>query len=88
MAFREDRPISARQPLFFETMIRWSRRNPLPAALMAVSLLLLTLVAVSATVGFLSTMDALNKERHVFLLQITIKPLGRPNIGLLNDVGL
>ena len=48
LAFVEDRPISARQPLFFETMIRWSRRNPLPAALTAISLLLLTLVAISA----------------------------------------
>ena len=62
LAFVEDRPISARRPLLLETMIRWSRRNPLPATLAAISLLLLTLVAISASVGFLATTDALNKE--------------------------
>ncbi len=61
-AFVEDRPISARRPLFLETAIRWGRRNPLSAALAAFSLLLLTLVAISASIGFLATTDALNKE--------------------------
>ena len=62
LAFVEDRPIKARPPSTLENVAKWSRRNPLAAALSAVSALLLTLVAVSATIGYLFTIDALNKE--------------------------
>jgi len=62
LAFVEDRPIKARPPSTFENVTKWSRRNPLAAALSAVSALLLTLVAVSATIGYLYTIDALDKE--------------------------
>ncbi len=62
MAFVEDRPISARPPMFFETAFRWARRNPLPAILSALSALLLALVAVVASIGYLYTTDALTKS--------------------------
>jgi len=62
LAFVEDRPINARPPSTMENVIKWSRRNPLAAVLSAVSALLLTLVAVSATIGYLYTIDALDKE--------------------------
>ncbi len=62
LAFVEDRPIAARRLFFVERAIRWSQRNPLAAGLSAVSLVLLILVAVSASIGYFTTMDALNKE--------------------------
>ncbi len=62
LAFVEDRPIAARPPSTLETIVKWGRRNPLAAALSAVSALLLMLVAVSATIGYLYTIDALDKE--------------------------
>jgi serine/threonine protein kinase len=62
LAFVDDRPISARPPSTFENIVKWGRRNPLAAALSAVSALLLILVAVSASIGYLYTMDALNRE--------------------------
>ena len=62
LAFVEDRPIKARPPSTLENVVKWGRRNPLAAALSAVSALLLTLVAVSATIGYLYTIDALDKE--------------------------
>lgn len=61
-AFVGDRPISARPPSALENAVKWGRRNPLAAALSAISALLLTLVAVSASIGYLYTMDALGKE--------------------------
>jgi len=64
LAFVEDRPIAARPPSTLENVVKWSRRNPLPAALSVISALLLMLVAISATLGFLSTMDALEKEAN------------------------
>ncbi len=64
MAFVEDRPIAARPPSTLENVIKWSRRNPLPAALSVTSTLLLMLVAVSATIGYLFTTDALQKEAN------------------------
>ncbi|MFT5304170.1 MAG: serine/threonine protein kinase/tetratricopeptide (TPR) repeat protein [Mariniblastus sp.] len=64
LAFVEDRPIAARPPSSLENVIKWSRRNPMAAALSAVSALLLVLVAVSATIGYLFTIDALEKEAN------------------------
>jgi serine/threonine protein kinase/tetratricopeptide (TPR) repeat protein len=62
-AFVEDRPISARPPSTLENVFKWGRRNPLAAGLAAVSGFLLILVAVSASVGFLYTTDALKEVR-------------------------
>ncbi len=62
LAFVEGRPISARRPQPIERLFRWGRRNPLTAALSAISTLLLVLVAVSASIGYWSTMAALDKE--------------------------
>ena len=62
VAFVEGRPISARPPSTIENVVKWGRRNPLAAALSALSALLLTLVAVSASIGYLYTTDALEKE--------------------------
>ena len=61
-AFADDQPIAARRAGTVETAIRWSRRNPLPATLAAISLLLLCLVAVVASIGYISTMYALDQE--------------------------
>ena len=60
-AFVANRPISARPPSTFENVVKWGRRNPLVAGLSAVSVLLLMMVAVSASVGILYTTDALKK---------------------------
>jgi len=62
LAFVEDRPISARPLSTFENVVKWGRRNPLAAILSGVSALLLTLVAVSASIGYLYTIDAYNNE--------------------------
>ena len=62
LAFVDDRPIQARRPSPLERVVRWARRNPLPAVLSAVSAVLLTLVAVVASIGYWTTMDALAKE--------------------------
>ena len=61
-AFVNDQPISARPPSTFEKITKWGKRNPLAASLAAVSTLLLALVAISASVGYIWTVDALRKE--------------------------
>jgi len=62
LAFCDERSITARRPSWLESTIRWSRRNPLPAALSAISAVLLVMVAVSASVGYWATTNALHKE--------------------------
>ena len=62
VAFLDDRPIDARPPSMFENTARWGRRNPLAAVLSAVSALLLGLVAVSASIGYLYTNHAYKEE--------------------------
>jgi eukaryotic-like serine/threonine-protein kinase len=64
-AFLDERPISARRPNALETVWRWARRNRLAASLSATSLLLLMLVAISASVGYVLTTAALQKEALV-----------------------
>lgn len=64
LAFVEDRPIAARPPSTFKTFAKWSRRNPLAASLSALSGLLLLLVAVSASIGYLYTIDAYTQEAN------------------------
>lgn len=58
-AFLEERTITARRPSIFETATRWARRNPLAAGLSATTALLLLLVAISASVGYILTTSAL-----------------------------
>lgn len=65
VAYLEDRPINARQPAFWETGYRWAKHNPLLAGLSASSALLLVLVAVSASVGYLLTTTALKNEARI-----------------------
>ncbi len=55
-------PISTRRVGRLERGGRWCRRNPAVAALTAVVLVLLVAVAVSASVGFVQTTQALNRE--------------------------
>jgi serine/threonine protein kinase len=64
-AFLEERPITARRPNSLETVWRWARRNRLAAGLSATSLLLLMLVAISASVGYVLTTEALHQEALV-----------------------
>ncbi len=64
LAFVDDRPISARPPSLIENIVKWGRRNPLAATLSAISAVLLVLVAVSASIGYLYTMDAYTREAN------------------------
>ena len=50
-AYLDDRPISARRISMTENMWRWSKRNPLPAALSALTALLICSIAIGATVA-------------------------------------
>ena len=63
-AFYEDRPIQARRASSVERVWRWGRRNPVVAALSSTSVVLLALVAVVATVGYLRTDRALDAAFH------------------------
>ena len=58
----EDRPIRARPVSSMERLARWSRRNPALAGLGTVTVLLLLLVAVVASVGYWQTKRALRGE--------------------------
>ncbi|MDA7908903.1 serine/threonine-protein kinase [bacterium] len=62
IAFVEDRTIAARPPSTIEMISKWGRRNPLAASLSVVSCVLLLLVAVATSFGYLYTKDALKKE--------------------------
>ena len=60
-AFLEDRPIAARKMSTWDQAVRFSRRNPLAAALAAFSVLVLGLLMVTMTIGFIITNSALNR---------------------------
>lgn len=60
-AFLEDRPIAARKPSTFEQAWRWGRRNPLPATLAMLSMLLLFAFSAAVTFGWMSTSAAYKK---------------------------
>ncbi len=62
--FLEDRPIQARRVSSFERLWRWARREPAVAGLAASTLLLLVVVAVVASVGFVLTARAHAQERQ------------------------
>jgi eukaryotic-like serine/threonine-protein kinase len=68
--FIEDRPIQARRASAFERLWRWSRRNPVVAALTASTLGLLVLVAVVASVGYLRTADQRKKAEETSALAL------------------
>jgi eukaryotic-like serine/threonine-protein kinase len=60
--FLEDRPIRARRASPVERSSRWCRRNKTLAGLTALTFLLLTLVAVVASIGYVRTKRALQGE--------------------------
>ena len=62
--FLDDRPITARRISPLERTWRWARRNPVVATLASSTVLLLLLVAVVATVGYLRTRAALRGEER------------------------
>ena len=61
--FLEDRPIQARRISVAGRAWRWCRRNPVVAGLSATAAMLLMLVAVTASIGFARTRQALEGER-------------------------
>ncbi len=66
-AFLEDRPIRARRASTLERLHRWTKRNPWAA----VSAMLVGLVAITASVGYLATSRALSdlSRQHIKLEQ-------------------
>ena len=60
--FLEDRPIHARRVSPVERLGRWCRRNKRLASLTGISLFLLVLVAVVASIGYVRTTNALHGE--------------------------
>ena len=60
--FLEDRPIHARRVGPVERLGRWCRRNKRLASLTGISLFLLVLVAVVASIGYVRTTNALHGE--------------------------
>ncbi|MBX3420400.1 MAG: serine/threonine protein kinase [Pirellulaceae bacterium] len=60
--FLEDRPIQARPATLVERLVKWCRRNPAVASLSGLTLLLLILVAVAASTGYIRTQAALARE--------------------------
>ena len=60
--FVEDRPIRARRVSSPERLVRWCRRNPVVAGLLAAVFVLLATVAGVASVGYVQTRVALNRE--------------------------
>ena len=62
--FLEDRPILARRASTAERLGRWCRRNKVVAGLAGTTLLLLILVAIVASVGYVRTKTALQGEAN------------------------
>jgi len=60
-AFIEDRPIAARKMSTWDQLVRFSRRNPLAAALAAFSMLVLGMLVVTMSIGFIVTNHALSR---------------------------
>jgi len=68
--FLEDRPISARRASLSERLWRWSRRNRALASFAASTLVLLVLVAVVASVGYLRTANQRKKAEDISALAL------------------
>ena len=64
LAFSDGRAISARRASTWQNAKRWARANPLAASLSGLSFALLTLVAITTSIGYWSTHDALGKLRQ------------------------
>ena len=64
LAFSDGRAISARRASTWQNAKRWARANPLAASLSGLSFVLLTLVAITTSIGYWSTHDALGKLRQ------------------------
>lgn len=62
--FLDGEPISVRRLSFVELGLRWARRNPAIASLSALSLLLVTSVAVLSTIGFFHVQNSLDREQN------------------------
>lgn len=62
--YLEDRPIQARRAGPAERLVRWCRRNPAVASLTALAFVLLILVAVVASVGYVQISEALEGEKN------------------------
>ncbi|MEM8736387.1 MAG: tetratricopeptide repeat-containing protein kinase family protein, partial [Planctomycetota bacterium] len=62
--FLEGQPIKARPPRAFEVFAKWCRRNPAIAGLSGFAALLLTLVAVTTSVGYLRIENAFRREQE------------------------
>ena len=60
--FLDDRPIRARRAAPWERLWRWCRRNPAIAVPTCAATMLLCLVALVASVGYVRTQDALNGQ--------------------------
>lgn len=65
--FLDDRPIRARRITPLERLGRWCRRNKALAAVSGVAVLLLLLVAVTASVGYLFTQEALKGKEKALI---------------------
>lgn len=76
-AFLTDQPILARRSDPLERAWRWTRKNPLVTSLMTVSAILICLVAITATTGYLTTQNALNQlsieNRKLMVAETAIK---------------
>lgn len=80
--FLQDRPVHARRVSQAERLWRWCRRNRAVASLAGTALLLLVLVAVVASVGYLRTKAALDdvsaeRERYAQTSQLATEALDR-----------
>ncbi len=62
--FLDGEPISVRRLSFLQRSGRWARRNPAIAALSALSMLLITSVAVLSTIGFFHVQGLLDREQN------------------------
>src|SRR5262249_34179630 len=60
--FAEDKPIRARPVPAAERLMRWSRRNPVLAALTAGLFCMLAAIAAVAMIGYANTTAALSRE--------------------------
>ncbi|MEM7453190.1 MAG: protein kinase [Planctomycetota bacterium] len=70
-AFLDDRPIKARRASTVEYVWRWSRRNPLVASLLALSIVLTGIIAIVASAGYISTRNAYSalNRKHQNLIE-------------------
>ncbi len=83
--FLEDRPILARRTGPLERLWRWSRRNPATAGLAGTALLLMALVAVVATIGYVRTKSANIKAREALARETAQRQKAESTANLMSD---